>query len=145
MLKVRDLMTSDVVSINSEDTAASAADLMSALGISALPVRGPAGQFVGVLSQSDLINPRLAGTLRHPTVEDIMTADVLAVQADDPALTAVVAMASHDIHRIFVLDAKHRLVGVVTSLDIVKALARGRLFDLDAPGEVLPGLDRSVA
>jgi CBS domain-containing protein len=129
MFKVRDIMTARVLSVAIDDTAASAADLMRVEGISGLAVRDAAGRFVGVLSQSDLSNPRLPGKVRHPTVEDIMTADLMAVYADDSALAAATKMAEHDVHRMFVLDKDRKLVGVVSALDVVKAVARGADFD----------------
>jgi CBS-domain-containing membrane protein len=136
MTTVRDIMTNDVVSVSADDSTASAADMLTVLAISGVPVRNQEGKFVGVLSLSDQNNPRLPGSARHPQVADVMTPDVLSVYADDPALSAVAAMARHDIHRIFAVDGSHRLVGVVTALDIVKAVARGERFDVDAP----PGL-----
>ena len=39
-------------------------------------------------------------------------------------------MAKRDIHRIIVLDAEGKLAGIVTPMDIVRALADGRSFDL---------------
>jgi CBS-domain-containing membrane protein len=134
MTSIQEIMTKDVVSIASDDTTASAADTLSVLGISGLPVRDQDGKFVGVISQADLTNPRLPGSARHPIVADVMTPDLLAVYASDPALSAVAAMATHDIHRIFVVDADRRLVGVVTALDIVKAIARGETFVVEAAG-----------
>jgi predicted transcriptional regulator len=132
MSSVREVMAKEVISVAVDDTAASAADLMTVLAISGVPVRDKDGVFVGVLSKSDLANHRLAGAVRHPLVADLMTPDVLAIYADDPALSAVVAMAKHDIHRVFVVDRPRHLVGVVTALDIVKAIARGEQFDIEA-------------
>lgn len=140
MLKVRDIMTPTVVSVCVGDSAASVADTLAVIGISGVPVRDDKGALVGVLSQSDLINPRLPGSARHPKVEDLMTADVLAVHADDPALDAAAKMAAHDIHRIFVVGADRQLVGVVTALDIVKAVAREESFERAAPTEKWAGL-----
>ena len=132
MTTVRDIMTKDVISVAADESTTSAADTLTVLAISGAAVRDKQGKFVGVLSQADLIDPRLPGSARHPTVADVMSPDVLSVYADDPALSAVAAMASHDIHRIFVVDATQRLVGVVTALDIVKSVARGVRFDIDA-------------
>lgn len=132
MLKVSDIMTPTVVSVCVGDSAASVADTLAVIGVSGVPVRDDKGALVGVISQSDLINPRLPGSARHPKVEDIMTADVLAVHADDPALDAAAKMAAHDIHRIFVVGPDRRLLGVVTALDVVKAVARGERFEPSA-------------
>jgi CBS domain-containing protein len=39
-------------------------------------------------------------------------------------------MAKRDIHRIVVLDGESRLAGIVTPMDVVRALARGVRFEL---------------
>jgi CBS-domain-containing membrane protein len=141
MLTVRDIMTANVASVRAEDTVYDVADMLSVLAISGAPVRDRAGKFVGVVTQSKLANPRLHSGEREPLVEDVMSAGVLSVLADQPALAAASALVQHDIHRIFVVDDEGRLVGVVSSLDIVRAVARGERFDLDAPD----GPERSAA
>ena len=40
-------------------------------------------------------------------------------------------MAKYDIHRVAVWNAAGALTGMVTSLDLVKALARGARFDVE--------------
>lgn len=129
MLTVREIMTSEVTSVFVDDTVYRVADMMSERAISGAPVRDRTGKFVGVVSQSDLVNPCLHGGVREPSVADVMTSGVVSVVVDEPARAAAYAMASHDIHRIFVVDRTGCLVGVVSSLDIVRAVARGERFD----------------
>jgi CBS domain-containing protein len=59
-----------------------------------------------------------------------MNPDVITLYADDPALAAVTEMAKRHIHRIVVLDGDSQLTGIVTAMDVVRALARGERFDL---------------
>ena len=40
-------------------------------------------------------------------------------------------MATRDIHRINVLDQESKLTGIVTAMDVVRALAGGKRFALD--------------
>jgi CBS-domain-containing membrane protein len=131
MLKVRDLMSPVVLSVAADDSAASAADILARAGISGAAVRDEFGDVIGVVSQADLTNERLTGGRRHPTVSDVMTPGVLAVYADDPALVAAQEMAAHDIHRVLVWDADGNVAGIVTSLDLVKAIARGEQFTVE--------------
>jgi CBS-domain-containing membrane protein len=132
MLKVRDLMSQVVVSVAVDDSAASAAEILARAGISGAPVRDEFGDLVGIISHADLTNQRLAGGRQNPTVADLMTPDRLGVYADDPALAAATEMAQHDIHRVMVWDADGKIVGIVTSLDLVKAIARGEQFAVDS-------------
>jgi CBS-domain-containing membrane protein len=39
-------------------------------------------------------------------------------------------MAKRDIHRIVVLDQENQLAGIVTPMDVLRALARGERFEL---------------
>jgi CBS domain-containing protein len=138
MLRVRDIMNPMVLTLAAGDTTASAADTLTRAEISGAPVRDRNNNVVGVVSLADLANRELAGKRRHPTVDDVMTPDVLAVYEDDPALQAAVVMATHDIHRVLVWDAEGGVAGIVTSLDLVRALARGASFDVHAPDPVPP-------
>jgi CBS domain-containing protein len=59
-----------------------------------------------------------------------MNPDVISLHATDPAMGAVSEMAKRHIHRIIVLGEDGRLAGIVTAMDIVRAIARGERFDL---------------
>jgi CBS domain-containing protein len=45
-------------------------------------------------------------------------------------MAAVNEMVKSDIHRIVVLDGDSKLEGIVTPMDVLRALARGELFSL---------------
>jgi CBS domain-containing protein len=60
-----------------------------------------------------------------------MNPDVLAVYPEDPALVAAVGMVQRSVHRVVVLDENQKLIGIVTSMDIVKAVAAGRQFAVE--------------
>jgi CBS domain-containing protein len=124
-------MTRVVLTVAADDSAASVAATLAEAGISGAPVRDEAGALIGIVSHSDLTNVRLAGKVRHPTVSDMMTPDILGVYADDPALAAAMEMSNHDIHRVLVWDEDGEVAGIVTSLDLVKAIARGANFGMD--------------
>jgi predicted transcriptional regulator len=132
MLKVRDLMSPVVLTVAADESAESAADILARAGISGAPVRDGFGDLIGIVSHADLTNERLTGGRRHPTVSDLMTPDIVGVYADDPALAAALEMARHDIHRVLVWATEGDVAGIVTSLDLVKAIARGEPFAIDA-------------
>jgi CBS domain-containing protein len=137
MLTVRDVMTPNVSFVCAEDSLDSATDLLNVLAISGVPVRNHTGRFVGVLSQSDLANPLLRTRLRHACVADVMTPDIFTVFPEEAALFAAIAMARHDVHRVFVVEPEGSVIGVVTALDLVRALARGACFEIDAPDKAV--------
>ena len=83
-----------------------------------------------MLSSSDLVNPEPAQWIRgEATVGDLMNPAVISLHATDPALFAVNEMAKRDIHRIVVLGEDNQLAGIVTPMDVVRAIARGERFD----------------
>ena len=131
MLTARDVMSPVVLTLAADDTAASAAETLAKAGVSGAPVRDANGKLVGMLSQADLTSPRRAGMGPHTAVYQVMTPDVYTVYADGPALVAAMVMAKYDIHRVAVCDPGGSLAGIVTSLDLVKALVRGASFEVE--------------
>ncbi|HJZ85745.1 MAG TPA: CBS domain-containing protein [Polyangia bacterium] len=131
MLKIRDVMTRKVLTVPAEATAEAAAWALVAHNVSGAPVRDRNGKLLGVLSKTDLIDPDRAPP--EALVEEVMTPFMLALRPDDSALDAARLMAHEGVHRILVLEGE-RLVGIVTTMDLVRALARGLSFDA-APDE----------
>jgi CBS-domain-containing membrane protein len=131
MLLIKDIMTSSVYTVEADASAEEAAWGLTRRHIGGAPARDAAGNLVGVLSSSDLVNPEPAQWIKgQATVGDVMNPDVISLYADDPAMAAVTEMARRRIHRIVVLDADNKLAGIVTPMDVVRALARGDRFDL---------------
>ena len=131
MLLIKDIMTSPVYTVEAGASAVEAAWGLTRRHIGGAPARDAAGHLVGVLSSSDLVNPEPAQWIKgEATVGDVMNPDVISLYADDPAMAAVNEMAKRSIHRIVVLDGDNNLAGIVTPMDVVRALARGDRFDL---------------
>ncbi|MBB3937469.1 HPP family protein [Aureimonas phyllosphaerae] len=62
---VADIMTAPVTTIGPDDAIADVVPAMSALGIHHLPVTGPDGRLVGIVSQTDLVVALLADAARR--------------------------------------------------------------------------------
>lgn len=124
-LRVRDIMTSEVYTLEAGASVAEAARELRVRGIGGAPVLD-SGRVVGLVSTTDLGMPQNwpveAG---QPTVDAVMTRVVYAVRPGDPVMTAVRLMVEEDIHRAVVVRDDGRLAGIVTSLDVLRALARG--------------------
>ncbi len=131
MLLIKDIMTSPVYTVETGASAEEAAWGLTRRHIGGAPARDAAGNLVGVLSSSDLVNPEPAQWIKgEATVGDVMNPEVISLYAEDPAMAAVNEMAKRSIHRIVVLDGDSNLAGIVTPMDVVRALARGDRFDL---------------
>jgi len=131
MLQIKDIMTKQVYVVDANASAEEAAWGLTRRHIGGAPARDGEGNLVGVVSNYDLVNPEPAQWIRgEPTVADLMTPDVVSLYAEDPAMAAVDVMAKRDIHRVVVLDDSGKLAGIVTPMDVVRALADGQTFDL---------------
>ena len=132
MLKIKDIMTATVYTVDADASAEEAAWGLTRRHIGGAPAKDAKGNLVGVLSSSDLVNPEPAQWIKgEATVGDLMSPQVISLYAEDPAMAAVTEMAQRDIHRIVVLDEDSKLAGIVTPMDVVRALAKGLRFDLD--------------
>ncbi len=122
-LRVRDVMTEALVLLKTTHTLGEAWEAFHEGGISGAPVLDEHGRMVGVLSLSDLADPRRR--MPGSTVGDAMTRVVYAVRTEDPILVAIVLMLKEGIHRVIVVDENAALAGIVVPMDIVRALAQG--------------------
>jgi predicted transcriptional regulator len=135
-----DLMKPSPVSIRDNATIAEAIAVLSDKGFSAAPVIDEAGHPVGVVSRSDIIihqreriNQLTSSTSRasadmltpetdRARVSDIMTPAVFAVTAETQAAQVVAQLLALNVHRLFVVDRSGILVGVITTLDVLRSL-----------------------
>lgn len=151
--KVRDIMTRPVIFATVDMTIRELMDLLREKGISGVPVTDDELRLVGVISEADLIRLDLAGqaephdsfSLREGVmsvertytmeqldqrVSEVMVAKVLTVDASAPIKAACTLFAEHRVHRLVVMEGDE-IAGIVTPVDIVRALADGTLT-LDA-------------
>ncbi len=123
-IKVRDVMSSPVISITPEMTVLEAGSVVKDKRVKRLPVI-EAGSLVGIVTQTDLICVLTSyGMWRD--VAEIMTKDVATVQLDATVAEAASVMAERSISGIVVMQAD-RVAGVLTERDLIKrVIAVGR-------------------
>jgi CBS domain-containing protein len=144
-MKVRDVMTQPVVSIDLEAPISLAIRLMLQKRISGLPVVDASENLVGIVTEGDFLRRVETGT-RHAQprwleflmgpgllaeeftkthgrkVSEVMTHDVKTVDEDTPLSDVVALMERNGIKRIPVLRGK-KLVGIVTRANLLRTLA----------------------
>jgi CBS domain-containing protein len=153
-LRVEDVMTHDVVTATADTTFKQIERLMVEGDITGLPVVGPTGVIIGVVSEADLMLRSEAGgeTLGgwSPAARDhrskaealtaggLMSSPAVTVEPDAPLAAAARLMRRGRVKRLPVVD-HGRLVGIVTRADVLKSYLRA---DADILTDVIEGVIR---
>jgi CBS domain-containing protein len=119
---VRDIMTPQVTTVDTETTADEAARLMSTRNISCLVTRHRR-QIAGVVTEKDLLR-RVVALHRNPAqtrVAEIMSFPIVSVSPAYSVLSASKKMETMHLHRLVVMD-DHEVCGIVTQTDVLRAL-----------------------
>ena len=148
-MRVKDVMSKQVVAVNPDDTLHEALDLICENRVSALPVVDSHGHCLGMLSTSDLINlthelddelqnlGRTSGTkpqwlieqltqaLGSERVSEQMTPNVATIDQEVSVCEAAAAMMRNRVHRLPVTDKQNRLLGIISTMDIMTVVAAG--------------------
>jgi CBS domain-containing protein len=69
------------------------------------------------------VRDKIAPAAEQP-VERFMTTNLVSVRETEPVLKVVTAMVEAHIHRVVVVDASNRLLGIVSTTDILAALLK---------------------
>ncbi|EFL51232.1 CBS domain containing membrane protein [Solidesulfovibrio fructosivorans JJ]] len=148
MLKAKDMMTSDVVTITEDTEISAAAKLLLEKGFNGMPVLNAAGKLTGILCQADLVAQQKKLSL--PSVFSLLDGFIPLGSMKDldrevekmSALTAVHAMSRNPAtvspetgidevaslmtdkgyHTIPVTDAQGKVVGIIGMSDVLGTL-----------------------
>ena len=115
-MKVKDIMTADVISVPLNSTVEATARLLARHKISGLPVVNSAGGLVGLVTEYDLISKQ------GQNVADIMSRGAISVTEDTDVEEVAHVLTNRRIRRVPVLRGD-RLVGIVSRSDLVKQIA----------------------
>jgi CBS domain-containing protein len=128
--QVRDLMSSEVVTLRRNDQLSIADDVMRLGRIRHLPVLDDDERLVGIVSQRDLFRGALARALGYGVhaqqkllgqllVKEVMTNDPITIAPDAPLAAAARLMLERKVGALPVVEGD-RLVGILTESDFVK-------------------------
>jgi CBS domain-containing protein len=151
MADVRDIMDSDPATVSPETPVEEIVAVLRDHGIPGVPVVDADGRCVGIVTEADLVLPDDQGDLHLPhyinlfggtvfleplgryeqrlrkafasTAEDMMTREPDTVAPDATVKEAARLIHESGHNRLPVVDEDGRLVGVVTRLDVLGALA----------------------
>lgn len=116
-MRVREIMTSPVVSARPDDSIFYAAKMMADEDVGALPII-EAGHIVGIVTDRDIATRAVAdGTPPQALLRRIMTEVVVSCSPDDDLEHVLELMSNEQIRRLPVCDDGGRLVGIVALAD----------------------------
>jgi len=123
-LRVRDVMSEKVVTVNEDITISEAAKIMSENKIGCLIISKDK-KVVGIVTERDLVRRVLAEKLdpEKTNVGRIMSKPVIVIKDTVTIEDAVAVMAKNGVRRLPVINEEYVLVGIVTATDLAKALA----------------------
>jgi CBS domain-containing protein len=128
-LRVSDIMRREAVTASASETMSQAARRLVQYGISGAPVVNDVGECVGVLSAVDFVRRDLLRTdataangHRDESVAAHMSSGAVSISAEASLVDAARAMCLKHVHRLPVLDRSSKVIGVISSLDIVAAV-----------------------
>jgi CBS domain-containing protein len=149
---VKEVMTTDVVTVSTGDSVETCAKLLQEHNISGLPVLDEAGRVAGMVTEGDLI--RRASRVKAPGyleilggliylgspkkfVEELqramsleagqlMSKNVIFIGPEDTVEKAATLMVEKRISRLPVVDEQQKLIGIVSRRDIMGSLYNSR-------------------
>ena len=147
MQRVMDVMTRDVFAVAPDTSLETAARMLAQRRISGAPVIAN-GRVVGVISATDLVDPDtdVSGIpglplyyrvmdglaeeidddvrIRRGRVTEIMTRSVVSIAGEATIVEAAAQMLKLDVHRLLVVRENDELVGVVSTVDLMRAFVQ---------------------
>ncbi|MCA9176795.1 MAG: CBS domain-containing protein [Planctomycetales bacterium] len=147
--RVREIMSREVVALNTGDTVHDALTLMGENRVSALPVVDKKNHCVGIISTSDLVDmtrdvdddiyhldfvdpasrrfllDKLAHSMGSEKVDSFMSETVATVHAETTLAQATREMLRNRVHHLPVVDQREHLIGIISTMDILAEFADG--------------------
>jgi len=118
-MKIRDVMTNQVIRIHPEESVAVAARTLTHYNIGVLPVCGADGRLCGVVTDRDLVTRCVASgkAAENTQVRDVMTGRVICAPPDMEIGVAAHLMGREQIRRLPVVE-QGKLCGMVSLGDL---------------------------
>lgn len=131
MTTARELMSPGADCVQTDQTAADAARIMSEAGVGSLPICGQDDKIKGVVTDRDIV-VKVIGKGRDPQAfpaGSLNQEEAVTIGADDDTEDVLATMTRHRVRRLPVIDGT-RLVGTVTVADVARSLPNATTGEL---------------
>lgn len=117
-MKVRDIMTQNILSVDEEESVLKASQIMRDANVGAVPVRS-GDEIVGIITDRDIVLRNVADgqDVNNTPCKDVMTASVVTCTPDMDVDEVAKLMADNQIRRIPVVE-NGKIVGMVSLGDL---------------------------
>lgn len=127
----KSLMHADVETVREDVPVGDLCDILQAAHVNGLPVLNAEGDLVGIVTEQDVLYGTMGGDdggdgVSPLLVRDIMTSPAVCATEDTDVVELCNLMWGMRIHRIPIVCEGH-VVGMVSALDLVRAIAEGAL------------------
>ena len=119
-LKIKDVMTTKLLTVKKQDSLRTVKNLMKENGITGVPVL-EGKRLVGMVSMDDIIRALDDGRIDEAS-ERYMSRSLIILEDDMPLSFGISYFEKYRFGRFPVLDKERRLVGIITSRDIIMSL-----------------------
>ncbi|WP_300920436.1 CBS and ACT domain-containing protein [uncultured Dubosiella sp.] len=131
MFKVKDFMTTDVITCEPDEKITKVIDLMNSKKIHRLPVVDPDGKLLGIITEGMIAGANNSATslsifelnylLSKTDVKTVMIKNVISIDENELMEAAAQKMLQHDIGCLPVVNGSKKVVGILTQNDIFKS------------------------
>jgi len=124
MLKAKDIMTEDVISVKRDTPIYEAVDILAENQIAGIPVVEDDMTLIGILSEKDVLSLLFFYGQKDEekrTVNDFMTQPAVSFDEDESLIHVCDCLTNQDFRRV-PITSKGKLVGVVSRADIIECI-----------------------
>lgn len=140
-MQVKDIMTTNIISVKEKSSAQAVADLIVQHQIHAVPIVNELFELQGIVAEGDffyqhqgstsmaayLVNKlskkkEVTGSLSEISVNDIMASPCITIDPDASVAEAGKLLVEKNFNTLPVVDKSNTLVGIVTAHDVLKVL-----------------------
>ena len=131
MLKVKDVMTKDVISVTEDTPIYEAMEILRKKDITGMPVVGDDMTLVGIITEKDVLRLFYADEdEKNKTVSFFMTQPAVSYRGNENLNKVCDFMMVNYFRRVPVLSKKGKLIGIISRPDIIDHIIKQRKQDI---------------